>query len=77
MYLQRLKPKLMEEDTVGILTFLTENNYKTGNKQEPKFNWKSFIKEANNITLENGFINKMLENFDQEKQRFHLKLKSN
>ena len=73
MYLQILKPKLIEEDTVGMLTFLTENNYKTGNQQEAKLNWKNCLKEANKISLENGFINKMLDNFNPDKQQFYIK----
>ena len=68
--LKTLRAKLLEEDTVGMLTFLTENNYKNGNQQVEKLNWKSCIKDANKITLENGFINKMLDSFDQDHQRF-------
>lgn len=72
--MQSLKPKLIEEDTVGMLTFLTENNYKSGNiNAEQKINWKNYIKEANKISLENGFINKMLDNFDHDQQRFCIK----
>lgn len=60
----------MQEDTVGMLTFLTENNYKTDKQQPEKLNWKVCIKESHKVTLENGFINKMLDNFDEDKQRF-------
>ena len=63
----------MEEDTVGMLSFLTENNYKNGNQHPAKLNWKNCIEEANKIALENGFINKMLDYFDHDQRRFCIK----
>lgn len=73
VFLQNLKPKLIDEDTVGMLTLLTENNYKTNKKNTVKLEIIGLIKEATKLSLESGFINKMLDNFDQDQQRFCIK----
>lgn len=59
---------------VGIITLLTENNYKMTDKNaKNRIKWKEIMKKAQEISLENSKIGKLLSNFDQDRCIFKLK----
>jgi hypothetical protein len=71
--LESIKSKLLEEDMIGIITLLTENNYKMTEKNgKNKLKWREIMSKAHEKTLENSKIEKLLSNFDHERCTFKL-----